>query len=91
MYGLLEGTNHHRMTTLKKAHTAWKRRVKGFEKALYQIEAAVTNSAITDVEYEEQQLKEVNLLWDKLEETYAEFEDEYPEPEEPVLEQSDEA
>ena len=43
------------------------------------------------MEYEEQQIRKVNLLWDKLEETYAAFEDEYPEPEEPVLEEPDEA
>ena len=66
-----------------------KRRVNGFEKALNQIKAAFTNDAIADMEYGEQQLKRVDLLWDKLEETYAAFEDEYPEPEKHVLEEPD--
>ena len=94
MYGLLEAADYqssYRMTTLKKAHAAWKRRVSSFERSLNQIKAAYTNGAITDVEHGEQQLREANLTWNSLEEAYAMFEVDYPEPENLELEQPEDA
>ena len=69
------------MTTLKRAHTAWKRRVDGFEKVLSHAKAAYTNGAIADVEDGEQQLREAHLRWNSFEEAFAMFEVDYPEPE----------
>ena len=73
------------MTTLKDAHTTWKRRMTTFKKDLEQTKAAYTNDAVADVEYGEQQLRRIDLLWDKLEEAFTVFKHKHPEPDEPGL------
>ena len=77
------------MATLKKSLATWKRKVNGFEKTINQIKVAFTNGTIVDMEYGEQQLKDVNLKWDILEEAYDRFEDDFPRAQEPVLVQPD--
>ena len=88
---MLEGADYYRMTTLKEAHAAWKRRVRHFERSLSQIKAAYTNGAIADMVHGEQQLNEVNIKWNDFEDAYATFEINYPEPENLAPEQPKDA
>ena len=79
------------MAALKKYHTSWKAKMASFERSLYQVEAAYTNGDITNVVHGKHQLAVANVMWTGIEEAYAMYKVDYPEPESLELEPEEDA